>query len=70
MFFKNNSVKTRTDWDRLLPLPNNCLEELRWRLTNLSQWNGRSLLPTNHEHTIYIDASDKGWGGVYRQKSV
>jgi hypothetical protein len=70
MFFKNNSVKTRTDWDRLLPLPHNCLEELRWWLTNLSQWNGRTLLPTNHEHTIYVDASDKGWGGVYRQKSV
>ncbi|KAG2171248.1 hypothetical protein INT43_004102 [Umbelopsis isabellina] len=38
--------------------------------TNLNQWNGRSLLPQTPEHCVFVDASDKGWGGVFRKQVV
>jgi hypothetical protein len=70
MFFKNKMVKNQRDWDNEFPLPQDCLTELRWWLTNLSQWNGRSLLPQTPEHCIFVDASDKGWGGVFQNQVV
>ncbi|KAI9277317.1 hypothetical protein BC943DRAFT_364279 [Umbelopsis sp. AD052] len=30
MFFKNNMVKTKSDWDKAQLLPQECLSELRW----------------------------------------
>jgi hypothetical protein len=70
MYFKNNVVKNVRDWDKTYPLPQACLTELRWWLSNLSQWNGRSLLPQTPEHCIFVDASDKGWGGVFQDRVV
>jgi hypothetical protein len=70
MFFKNTSVTTVADWDKTKPLSQDCLEELHWWLTNLKKWNGRSLLPQTPEHSIYVDASDKGCGGVFQRQSV
>jgi hypothetical protein len=58
--FKNASVKRPADWDQVATLPEQCLEELRWWLTNLSK-NVQSLLPHLSSHTIYVDASNLGW---------
>jgi hypothetical protein len=70
MFFKNKIVKNKSDWDKVHPLPQDCLTELRWWMANLSKWNGRSILPQAPEHCIFVDASDKGWGGVFRDQTV
>jgi hypothetical protein len=64
MYFKNSSVKTNKDWDLPIALPPDCLQELKWWLKNLSKWNGRSLLTQTPTHTMYVDASNLGWGGV------
>jgi hypothetical protein len=68
--FKNASVKRPADWDKATTLPQQCLEELRWWLTNLSKWNGQSLLPQLPSHTVYVDASNLGWGGSYQGTTV
>jgi hypothetical protein len=70
MYFKNSSVKKNKDWDLPIALPPDCLQELKWWLKNLSKWNGRSLLTQTPTHTMYVDASNLGWGGVYRNQSV
>ncbi|KAG2217076.1 hypothetical protein INT45_013103 [Circinella minor] len=68
--FKIQNVHHNQGWDRLLPLPQNCLDELTWWHQNLTKWNGRSLLPLTPQHTMYVDASDYRWGGVYHQQVV
>lgn len=70
MHFKNNTVKSVRDWDKTYPLRQACLTELQWWMTNLSQWNGRSLLPQTPEHCVFVDASEKGWGGVFQNQTV
>ncbi|KAG0755157.1 hypothetical protein G6F24_012020 [Rhizopus arrhizus] len=62
LYFKNQVVKSDTDWDRLRPLDQASKEELRWWYDNLKKWNGRSLLPSTPTQTIYVDASNTGWG--------
>ncbi|KAG1133073.1 hypothetical protein G6F38_013256 [Rhizopus arrhizus] len=62
LYFKNQVVKSDADWDRLRPLDQASKEELRWWYDNLKKWNGRSLLPSTPTQTIYVDASNTGWG--------
>ncbi|KAG2181852.1 hypothetical protein INT44_008668 [Umbelopsis vinacea] len=39
-------------------------------MDNLRKWIGRSLLPQASEYSIFVDASDKGWGSVFRNQVV
>ncbi|KAG2191282.1 hypothetical protein INT47_001832 [Mucor saturninus] len=59
---KNQSVRSLADWDKKQPLPVECLKELRWWQRNLQLWNGKSILPQTPQQTIYVDASNTGWG--------
>lgn len=70
LYFKNQTVKTPADRVRLLQIPDDCLRELDWWNKNLQKWNGRSILPQSPEHTLPVDASNLGWGGVFRDHSV
>ncbi|KAG0927513.1 hypothetical protein G6F28_012710 [Rhizopus arrhizus] len=62
IYYKNQVVKTDNDWDRSFPLDSPRLQELRWWYTNLQAWNSRSLLPNTPSQTIFVDASNTGWG--------
>ncbi|KAG1452532.1 hypothetical protein G6F56_007795 [Rhizopus delemar] len=64
---KNNTVKSIHDWDRPQPLTNACLKELTWWKNNLTMWNGRSILPQTPQETIFVDASNSGWGCSLQQ---
>ncbi|KAG0921287.1 hypothetical protein G6F29_014258 [Rhizopus arrhizus] len=58
-------MKSHPDWDRPHLLSKDSIQELQWWLKNLKQWNGRSFLPSTLEHTLYVDASNTGWGCAY-----
>jgi len=38
------------------------LEELSWRVENLTLQNGRSMIPAHNQIVLQTDASKKGWG--------
>lgn len=65
--FKNSHVKQETDWDIPQSLDQPCVMELKWWLNNLKTWNGRSWIPTTPAETLYVDASDTGWGCSWKQ---
>ncbi|KAL0146054.1 hypothetical protein V8B55DRAFT_1431535 [Mucor lusitanicus] len=67
---KNRFVDNNRFWDVPVQLSAECLEELRWWRTNLPLWNGKSFLPQTPTQTIFVDASDSGWGGVHGQQST
>ncbi|KAG1137203.1 hypothetical protein G6F38_011484 [Rhizopus arrhizus] len=48
--------------DPSLTLDSASIQELTWWYHNLQKWNGRSLLPSTPTQTIFVDASDTGWG--------
>ncbi|CEP10416.1 hypothetical protein, partial, partial [Parasitella parasitica] len=62
LFYKNQTVKSDTDWDQPRPLDQASMEELQWWYQNINKWNGRSLLPSTPNQTIFVDASNTGWG--------
>jgi len=62
LYFKNQVVKSEADWDKSQPLNLASKEELIWWYDNLKKWNGRSLLPSTPSQTIFVDASNTGWG--------
>ncbi|KAG2228482.1 hypothetical protein INT48_008098, partial [Thamnidium elegans] len=62
LYYKNQMVKNDRDWDLPRPLDKASLDELNWWYLNLQKWNGRSLLPTTPTQTIFVDASNTGWG--------
>ncbi|KAG1371925.1 hypothetical protein G6F61_011496 [Rhizopus arrhizus] len=59
---KNQTVKTMKDWDLPQPLTPECLKELNWWKTNIGLCNGRNILPQTPQETIFVDASNSGWG--------
>lgn len=61
LYYKNQLVKTERDWDPR-PWDQASLEELNGWYMNLKNCNGRSLLPTTLTQTVFVDASDTGWG--------
>ncbi|KAG1283530.1 hypothetical protein G6F66_010889 [Rhizopus arrhizus] len=63
---KNHLMKSHPDWDRPHLLSKDSIQELQWWLKNLKQWNGRSLLPSTQEHTLYVDASNTGSPDVHQ----
>lgn len=58
---KNQTIRSSADWDKPQPLPTECLRELAWWKTNISHWNGKSILPQTPQRTIFVDASNTGW---------
>ena len=62
IYYKNQMVKNDRDFDLPRPLDKASLDELNWWYLNLQKWNGRSLLPTTPTQTIFVDASNTGWG--------
>jgi hypothetical protein len=62
LYYKNQMVKTEADWDLPRPLDQASKDELNWWYFNLQKWNGRSLLTATPTQTIFVDASDTGWG--------
>ncbi|KAG1360263.1 hypothetical protein G6F60_014396 [Rhizopus arrhizus] len=59
---KNQTVHSTSDWDTKHQLTLECIKELRWWQRNLLLWNGKSILPQTPQHTIFVDASNTGWG--------
>ena len=39
-------------------------DDMVWWKDNLARWNGRAIIPPAPDHTIEVDASDQGLGGV------
>ncbi|KAG1324710.1 hypothetical protein G6F62_008942 [Rhizopus arrhizus] len=45
----------------------NAFREIRTWMHRLQQWNGRSFLPQKPKETLFVDASDTGWGCHWQQ---
>lgn len=70
LYFKNLAVKSRSDWDTPQPLDKESIQGLTWWHTNLEKWNGRSFIPTCPQETIFVDASDTGWGCSWNKQTT
>ena len=55
---------TNQNYDALVSLSAQALEELTWWQEKLTQWNGKALLCRPQTITITSDASIQGWGAV------
>ena len=70
MHFKNQYVQSPRQWDQPQSLPPDCLDELRWWHRNISTWNGLSWIQPKPTCTLFVDASDEGWGAVLDQMTI
>ena len=52
------------NYNTMLKLTPECLEEIRWWLYYLKDWNGRAIITPAPDLIIMSDASMKGWGSV------
>jgi hypothetical protein len=68
LHMKNNLMKDHPDWDRPHHMTEDSRQELQWWLHNLKHWNGQSILPSTPTHTLYVDASNTGWGCAYKSQ--
>ncbi|EIE88314.1 hypothetical protein RO3G_13025 [Rhizopus delemar RA 99-880] len=66
LYHKNQTVHMDKDWDHPVSLDQESQQELQWWYNNLKLWNGRSFLPTTPSETVYVDASNTGWGCSWR----
>jgi len=49
-------------------LPQDCLEELEWWDTNMSRWNGMTIVKREMDLTIDSDASQQDWGAFCKDR--
>lgn len=61
---KFNSYEGQVSLDEL------ARRELRLWLSQVRLWNGRSILPPEPQEVVTSDASDAGWGAVWREQST
>lgn len=63
-------IANRCNWDTtIVKLWDTAREELLWWSEEMTKYNGRPFKQATTEMTIYTDASEIGWGGVYGTKS-
>ncbi|KAG1094074.1 hypothetical protein G6F42_018825 [Rhizopus arrhizus] len=58
------------DWDHSRPLDPASIKELQWWYVNISKWNGRSMLTSTPNQTMFVDASNTGWGCSWNQQQA
>ena len=51
-------------YETVVPLSEDCRDDLQWWIDQMSNWNGRSIITPAPDLTITTDASLKGWGAV------
>ena len=51
-------------WEATSPLPTPLRQQLQQTLALLQSWKGKPFVPGLEPHTLYSDASDRGWGTV------
>ena len=56
--------KSNHNYDQVLTLGKDELEELEWWLNHMSFWNGKTLMAERPSLTIESDASRRGWGAT------
>ena len=70
MAFKNMYVKHPRHWDTPQTLSADCIKELKWWHNHIAVWNGRTWIEELPRHTLFVDASDRGWGVVLDRQVV
>lgn len=55
-------------WESMVKLSSRALDELRWWIEWLREWNGNSVLYPQTQLDIYSDASNTGYGGAVSKK--
>ena len=61
-------LQGKLSYETVITLGNECVEEQRWWVKSIIQWNGRSMIRPipDWELTITTDASKSGWGPSVR----
>lgn len=68
--FKSNSLKlSRGDYEAIITLNQDCIQDLTWWLENVGQVY-KSIYDPAFDIEIYSDSSLLGWGGVYNGVST
>src|SRR6185312_4324618 len=70
------TIRSRTEqkrsgevqWDDLVQIPAQVVEELRWWVLFLKGWNGSAIIPEPTSIDLYSDASNTGYGGFLMEK--
>ena len=61
---------SRQSWSDILLLDNASINDLKWWLAALDNWNGKPIIKKSIDLQIVTDASDSGWGGVCNGKEA
>lgn len=62
MYRVAEEARVRGGWDCQVTVTDRLRKDLRWLKENLSQWNGRGLLPHGSVSCLFTDASPTGFG--------
>ena len=63
----SKAFKRASEWDKHMTLSPRATEELRWWQEEVTEWNGKSVIPAKHQYILTTDASHWGWGGWWKQ---
>lgn len=69
-FLKNCAWKKDPSYETMITLDPQALRELRWWMTELDSWNGRSALLDKPQIVLETNASLLGWGARYMNVST
>ena len=56
--------RTHLGWATPVLLQKEALANLKWWISSVKNWQGKTLLPITYHRTLYTDASDEGYGGA------
>ena len=59
------TLATKSSWDSVIFLDEECRRDLNWWLVSLTSWNGAPLHTSTPTVQIATDASGTGWGGAW-----
>lgn len=65
---RNLNTHKGDNWNQRIPIWQSARTEAQWWLSHLHEWNGRALVLPTPTVTITTDASESGWGAVFKNK--
>ncbi|XP_046573530.1 uncharacterized protein LOC124281640 [Haliotis rubra] len=57
-------------YESMITLASVCVEELKWWMTNLTNFNGKPIMTAHPDVILQTDATKKGWGAICGQRST
>ena len=63
-------LNQKSNWEAKVLLSEEAINDLIWWKEVMESWDGKFVIPSRADVTIYTDASNSGWGGALEGKSA